>query len=85
MKIKYFSWIQETLGKSEEVVEFDNCNIIELLNKLSNKDKKYFDLFSMPEKFCVAVDGVVIHNEKHSVFEVEKNSTVSFFPPISGG
>ena len=43
MIIKYFSWIKEHVGKSEEQIELPDHinNVNELINYLNELDKKY--------------------------------------------
>ena len=43
MIIKYFSWIKEHVGKSEELIELPDHinNVNELINYLNELDKKY--------------------------------------------
>ena len=43
MVVKYFSWIKEHIGKSEEQIDLPNniTNVNQLINYLNETDKKY--------------------------------------------
>ena len=47
MVIKYFSWIREHIGKSEEIIElpYNVKNIRELINYLTNLNDDYKKVF----------------------------------------
>ena len=83
MIIKYFSWIKEHIGKSEEQVSLPSqiTNIIELINYLNEIDEKYKIIFEKKELIKIAV------NKKYSSFEtnISDNDEIAFFPPVTGG
>ena len=83
MIIKYFSWIKEHVGKSEEQIELpdDINNVNELINYLNEIDKKYSLIFEKKELIKIAV------NKTYSSFDtnISNNDEIAFFPPVTGG
>ena len=83
MVIKYFSWIKEHLGKSEEQITIpsDITNVDQLINYLNEKETKYNLLFEKKELIKIAV------NKTYSSFDtkVSNNDEIAFFPPVTGG
>ena len=83
MIIKYFSWIKEHVGKSEEQIELpdDINNINELINYLNEIDKKYSLIFEKKELIKIAV------NKTYSSFDdkISNSDEIAFFPPVTGG
>ena len=83
MIIKYFSWIKEHIGKSEEQIELPGHinNVNELINYLNEKDKKYSLICDKKEIIKIAV------NKTYSSFDtkISNNDEIAFFPPVTGG
>ena len=83
MIIKYFSWIKEHIGKSEEKIVLPTHvnNVDELINYLKDKDKKYYLLFEKKKLIKIAV------NKTYSSFDshITNSDEVAFFPPVTGG
>ena len=83
MIIKYFSWIKEHVGKSEEQIELpDHINDVnELINYLNELDKKYSFFLEKKKLIKIAV------NKTYSSFDtnISNNDEVAFFPPVTGG
>ena len=83
MIIKYFSWIKEHIGKSEELIELpDNVkNIGELINYLNNLNDDYKKVFVKKDLIKIAV------NRTYSSVEtkINNNDEIAFFPPVTGG
>ena len=83
MIIKYFSWIKEHIGKSEEEIELPDHvkNINELINYLNEIDEKYNLIFDKKELIKIAV------NKRYSSFDtnINDNDEIAFFPPVTGG
>ena len=83
MIIKYFSWIKEHIGKSEEQITIpsDITNVDQLINYLNEKDTKYNLLFEKKELIKIAV------NKTYSSFDAKVNNSdeIAFFPPVTGG
>ena len=83
MVIKYFSWIKEHIGKSEEqlTIPSDIINVDQLINYLNERDTKYNLLFEKKELIKIAV------NKTYSSFDtkVSNSDEIAFFPPVTGG
>ena len=83
MIIKYFSWIKEHIGKSEEHIELPEHikNVNELINYLNEIDKKYNLIFAKKDIIKIAV------NKTYSSFDtnINENDEIAFFPPVTGG
>ena len=83
MVIKYFSWIKEHIGKSEEQITIpsDIINVDQLINYLNERDTKYNLLFEKKELIKIAV------NKTYSSFDASINNSdeIAFFPPVTGG
>ena len=83
MIIKYFSWIKEHVGKSEEQIELPDHinNVNELINYLNGLDKKYSLILDKKKLIKIAV------NKTYSSFDtnISNNDEIAFFPPVTGG
>ena len=83
MVIKYFSWIKEHIGKSEELIILPNhiTNINQLINYLNEMDEKYNLLYEKKELIKIAV------NKTYSSFDtnISDSDEIAFFPPVTGG
>ena len=83
MVVKYFSWIKEHIGKSEEQITIpsDIINVDQLINYLNERDTKYNLLFEKKELIKIAV------NKTYSSFDtkVSNSDEIAFFPPVTGG
>ena len=83
MVIKYFSWIKEHIGKSEEQIILPShiININQLINYLSEMDEKYNLLYEKKELIKIAV------NKTYSSFDtnISNSDEIAFFPPVTGG
>ena len=83
MIIKYFSWIKEHVGKSEEIIVLPDHinNVNELINYLNELDKKYSLILEKKNLIKIAV------NKTYSSFDtnISNNDEIAFFPPVTGG
>ena len=83
MVIKYFSWIKEHIGKSEEQIILPShiTDINQLINYLYEKDDKYNLIYEKKELIKIAV------NKTYSSFDTNicNNDEIAFFPPVTGG
>ena len=83
MIIKYFSWIKEHVGKSEELIELPDHinNVNELINYLNELDKKYSLILEKKKLIKIAI------NKTYSSFDtnISNNDEIAFFPPVTGG
>ena len=83
MIVKYFSWIKEHIGKSEEQIDIPShiTNVNQLINYLNEIDKKYYIIFEKKELIKIAV------NKTYSSFDdkISNSDEIAFFPPVTGG
>ena len=83
MIVKYFSWIKEHIGKSEEQIDLPSniTNVNQLINYLNEIDEKYNIIFEKKELIKIAV------NKTYSSFEtnITNSDEIAFFPPVTGG
>ena len=83
MVIKYFSWIKEHIGKSEEQIDLPSniTNVNQLINYLNEIDRKYYIIFEKKELIKIAV------NKTYSSFDtnISNSDEIAFFPPVTGG
>ena len=83
MVIKYFSWIRELVGKSEENFDLpsDVTTINELINYLNSLNDQYKHAFAKRSLIKIAI------NKTYSPIEskINNNDEVAFFPPVTGG
>ena len=83
MIIKYFSWIREHVGKSEELLDLpvEVTTINELIDYLNKLNDKYKIAFAKKELIKIAV------NKTYSSVDtkISQNDEVAFFPPVTGG
>ena len=82
MKIIYFASIKESLGISEEKILLKkSCTILELIEILVKKNKKYKFVFSNLAKVKCAVNSSYV-NFNTVVYDKDE---LAFFPPVTGG
>ena len=83
MIVKYFSWIKEHIGKSEEQIDLPSniTNVNQLINYLNQIDDKYNIIFEKKELIKIAV------NKTYSSFDdkISNSDEIAFFPPVTGG
>ena len=83
MIVKYFSWIKEHIGKSEEQIDLPShiTNVNQLINYLNGIDKRYYIIFEKKELIKIAV------NKTYSSFDdkISNSDEIAFFPPVTGG
>ena len=83
MVIKYFSWIREHVGKSEEFIELPNdvTTISELISYLNNLNDDYKKAFLKKDLIKIAVNKTYCSIET----KITNNDEIAFFPPVTGG
>ena len=83
MVVKYFSWIKEHIGKSEEVIDLpiDITTIKELIIYLENLNENYRLAFEKKNLIKIAI------NQSYSSLDdkIDNNDEIAFFPPVTGG
>ena len=83
MKVLYFSWIKDKLGKSNEEIQLnDNIKTInDLITSLKEINENYLDVFKDTSSIKVSI------NMETAKFEdsILDSDEVAFFPPMTGG
>lgn len=83
MKLIYFAWVRERIGKSQEDVELpgDVETVAELLRWLKSRGEEYENALQYPDVIRVAIDQEhVDHREKLGAAR-----EIALFPPMTGG
>jgi sulfur-carrier protein len=83
MKVKYFAWVRERIGKSEETIEppADVRTVDDLISWLSNRGETYAYAFEKPKVIRAAID----HAHVKPDAAIAGASEIAFFPPMTGG
>ena len=83
MKILYFAWIKDGIGKNREEIDIDESikTISDLIDFLINKNEDYKKVFSdlSSVKFSKNMNLVSIDEN------INNNDEIAFFPPMTGG
>jgi molybdopterin synthase sulfur carrier subunit len=83
MKIRYFAWVRERIGKAEEVVDLpaEVATTTDLLMWLKSRGEEYDWALERPEVIRVACDQV--HAPPGTSLAGVRE--VALFPPMTGG
>ena len=83
MKILYFSWIKDKIGKTHEDIEIkDNIKTIDdLIAYLIKNNEGYEEVFKDTSSIKVSIN-METANFKD---QISNNDEVAFFPPMTGG
>jgi molybdopterin synthase sulfur carrier subunit len=83
MKLKYFAWVRERVGKAEETLDPPaNVRTIEdLIAWLSKRGEPYAHAFETPRVIRAAID----HAHVKSDATITGAREIAFFPPMTGG
>ena len=83
MKILYFSWIKDKIGKTHENIDIrDNIKTIEdLIAFLKKSNESYEEVFKDISSIKVSIN-METANFKD---QINNNDEVAFFPPMTGG
>ncbi|MBN9235194.1 MULTISPECIES: molybdopterin converting factor subunit 1 [Phyllobacteriaceae] len=83
MKLIYFAWVRERIGKSEEDVDLpgDVTTVAELLTWLKSRGEEYENALRHPRSIRVAINQEhVEHSER-----IAGAREIALFPPMTGG
>jgi sulfur-carrier protein len=83
MKLKYFAWVRERIGKAEETIEppADVRTVADLIGWLSGRDEGYAHAFERPKVIRAAID----HTHVRPETAIAGAGEIAFFPPMTGG
>jgi molybdopterin synthase sulfur carrier subunit len=83
IKLRYFAWVRERVGKPEEDIELP-ANVRtagELIAWLAGRGEEYANAFANPKIIRVAID----RSHAQPGAPIAKASEIAFFPPMTGG
>ena len=83
MKLVYFAWVRERVGKAEEQIDppAGIKTIGELVAWLAGRDEQYAYAFENAKVIRAAID----HRHVRSDAAIAGASEIAFFPPMTGG
>ena len=83
IKLRYFAWVRERVGKPEEDVEVPAGvgTVAELMTWLSKRGEEYAHAFENPKVIRAAIDRQHVGAQT----SIAKASEIAFFPPMTGG
>jgi sulfur-carrier protein len=83
MKLKYFAWVRERIGKAEETVEPPASvqTIEQLIGWLAARGETYAHAFETPRVIRAAID----HAHVKPDTAIAGAREIAFFPPMTGG
>ena len=83
VKLRYFAWVRERIGKPEEVVEVPSgiATVGELMTWLASRGEEYAHAFKNAKVIRAAID------QKHVRADtaIKGAGEIAFFPPMTGG
>jgi molybdopterin synthase sulfur carrier subunit len=83
MRVKYFAWVRERIGKAEETIEPpSNVQTVEdLMAWLAKRGETYAHAFETPRVIRAAIDHA--HVKPNAIIAGARE--IAFFPPMTGG
>jgi molybdopterin synthase sulfur carrier subunit len=83
MKLRYFAWVRERVGKAEEdiAVPASVTTVGELMVWLAGQGEEYAHAFDNPKVIRAAIDRS--HVQPHTL--IKGAGEIAFFPPMTGG
>ena len=83
MKLLYFAWVRERIGKAEETVEPPAAvrTVGDLIGWLSTRGDEYAYAFETPKVIRAAID----HTHVRPDTVIAGAREIAFFPPMTGG
>ena len=83
VKLLYFAWVRERVGKTEEVVDLQAGvrTVHDLVAWLSGRGEEYAHAFENPKVVRAAIDRAHVRPEA----AVAGAREIAFFPPMTGG
>jgi len=83
MKLVYFAWVRERIGKTEEEIEppAGIATVAELIAWLSGRGEEYAAAFVHPKTIHAAIDKRHVRPNA----PIAGAREIAFFPPMTGG
>jgi sulfur-carrier protein len=83
VKLLYFAWVRERIGKGEEVVEPPSgvSTVADLMGWLAGRGEEYAFAFENPKLIRAAVNRTHVKPDTAIAGATE----IAFFPPMTGG
>ena len=83
MRLKYFAWVRERIGKTEETIEPPPGvqTVGELMAWLAGRGESYAHAFETPRVIRAAID----HAHVKPDAAIAGAREIAFFPPMTGG
>ena len=83
MKLLYFAWVRERVGKPEEEIEVPAgvATVGDLMAWLSRRGEDYAHAFENPKVIRAAID----HAHVKAETAIAGAREIAFFPPMTGG
>lgn len=83
MKVLYFAWVRERIGKGEETIDLPAgiATVSDLITFLKGRGEEYAHAFENATVIRAALDQV---HAKHDA-PIAGAATIAFFPPMTGG
>ena len=83
MKLRYFAWVRERVGRDEEEIDLPDgvADIAGLMAWLAGRDEGYAAAFAEPDVIRAALDQTHVDHDA----SLAGSREVAFFPPMTGG
>ena len=83
MKVLYFAWVRERIGKAEEALDPPPAvaTIADLIGWLSRRGEEYAYAFEKPKVIRAAIDRMHVKQDT----AIAGAHEIAFFPPMTGG
>jgi molybdopterin synthase sulfur carrier subunit len=83
MKVLYFAWVRERIGKAEEALDPPSAvaTVADLIAWLSQRGEEYAHAFEKPKVIRAAIDRMHVKQDT----AIAGAGEIAFFPPFSGG
>ena len=83
MKVRYFAWVRERVGKAEEDIEPPSnvATVSDLVAWLTGRGEGYAYAFENPKVIRAAIDKTHVRAETR----IASAGEIAFFPPMTGG
>jgi molybdopterin synthase sulfur carrier subunit len=83
MRVLYFAWVRERIGKAEEMIDFppEVVTLADAVAWLSKKDETYAHAFGDLRVIRAAINQQMVELDT----PIGDAREIAFFPPVTGG